>query len=336
MKSSTTGKEMILRTERETVTFRKEKFEVFVQYYFCEETGEEVETEEMMENSLTQVYNAYRVKHNLPFPEEIKAIREKYDLSPSKMSQILGFGINQYKNYEDGDIPTKSNSNLILSANNPVEFRKLVEWAGDLLKEGEKKKLLTKIEKMNSLVENPFIPIDFNEILIFGGFNKPSITNGYKVASLEKIFNVLLFFTQHDLNPFKTKINKLFFYLDFAHYRKYGTSVCGLEYRAINYGPVPKNYDSIFTEAEIQSYVDKVVEYDMNFSREQFVPSEKRFNASLFNEQELETMQYVVDKFKDISTSRIVDLSHEEEGWVKEEKKKGIISYDYSYFLKHI
>ena len=49
------------------------------------------------EANIFQVYNQYRVKHGIPFPDEISGIREHYGLSAAKMAQILGFGINQYR-----------------------------------------------------------------------------------------------------------------------------------------------------------------------------------------------------------------------------------------------
>lgn len=71
MQSPITGKEMTLKAKKQTLPFKNEKFEVVCQYYHCEESGEEFETEEMMDNSLFQVYSAYKIKHNLRFPDEI-------------------------------------------------------------------------------------------------------------------------------------------------------------------------------------------------------------------------------------------------------------------------
>ncbi len=72
---------------------------------------------------MRQAYNQYRDKYNLPFPEEIKEIRAKYGVSATKMSEILGFGINSYRNYENGEVPNQSNANLIQLAKNPIQFK---------------------------------------------------------------------------------------------------------------------------------------------------------------------------------------------------------------------
>ena len=76
--------------------------------------------------NINQVHNLYREKYGIPFPEEIKAIREKYEVSAKKMSEILGLGSNAYRLYESGEMPTVSNGRLILSIKEPEEFKKQI------------------------------------------------------------------------------------------------------------------------------------------------------------------------------------------------------------------
>ncbi len=113
MKSPFTGNEMSLLIENTHLKFRKEEIPVQYHYYECSETKERFTTTELDNLNLTQVYNTYRTIHNLPFPDEIKKIREYYNLPASKMSEILGFGINTYRNYENGEIPSDSHARLI-------------------------------------------------------------------------------------------------------------------------------------------------------------------------------------------------------------------------------
>ncbi|MCH5227299.1 MAG: type II toxin-antitoxin system MqsA family antitoxin [Muribaculaceae bacterium] len=108
------------------IPYRKENFEITRKMYRCDQTGLEFSTEEQDEEVVKQIYDAYRKKHGIPFPSEIKALRKKYGLSASKMSLILGFGMNQYHNYEKGEVPSLSNAKLILAAMNPEFFKTLV------------------------------------------------------------------------------------------------------------------------------------------------------------------------------------------------------------------
>ena len=76
--------------EVRTITFRKEEFS-YIHTGIIDEEGEMWTTTEMDEANIFQVYNQYRVKHGIPFPDEISGIREHYGLSAAKMAQILAY-----------------------------------------------------------------------------------------------------------------------------------------------------------------------------------------------------------------------------------------------------
>ena len=118
---------MAIQTEVQTLTFRKEEFTVKQRFYSCSDTGERFTTTEMDELNLSLVYNAYRAKHHIPSPEEVKSTREKYGLSAVKMSEILGFGPNSFGLYERGEIPSLANSKLLKLASDPENFCQLVK-----------------------------------------------------------------------------------------------------------------------------------------------------------------------------------------------------------------
>lgn len=106
---------MYLVEDTEIQTFRKEDFTVRVRYYECKDTGEKFTTEEQDEELCSQLYNSYRVKHGIPFPDEIREIRERYGLSYSQITKIVGFGQNQWRQYENGCMPSESNGRMILA-----------------------------------------------------------------------------------------------------------------------------------------------------------------------------------------------------------------------------
>ncbi|MCQ2974309.1 MAG: hypothetical protein MJ211_05805 [Bacteroidales bacterium] len=73
------------------------------------------------------MYSQYRKKHGIPTPDEIKEIRQKYGLNYSQITKILGFGTNQYKQYEDGNVPSESNGKLIQTIKNKNNMLNLLE-----------------------------------------------------------------------------------------------------------------------------------------------------------------------------------------------------------------
>jgi len=44
------------------------------------------------------------------------------------MAEILGLGINVYRKYEAGEVPSVSNGRLIQMVKDPKEFRKLIDY----------------------------------------------------------------------------------------------------------------------------------------------------------------------------------------------------------------
>jgi DNA-binding transcriptional regulator YiaG len=132
MKSPFTGKEMSIVKEWRTMSFRKDEFKVLFHSYKCKDTGEQFEDDAFAQLNYNQLVNQYRVKYSIPFPEQIILIREKYNLSAAKMSEILGFGTNGYRQYEGGEVPNQSNAKLIQLANDPHEFEKLVNYCTTL------------------------------------------------------------------------------------------------------------------------------------------------------------------------------------------------------------
>lgn len=333
MKSPITGKEMVIKSELIEHEFRKEKFDIVYHYYLCEDSGETFEDERLTQLNLNQVYNQYRKKHNLPFPEEIISLREQYGLSASKMSEVLGFGINVYRSYENGEIPSSSNARLIQLAADPKEFKRLVELS-DVLTDKERERVMLRVEEL--LVKNEFNNFDLQKYLM--GKRSADEETGYRIPNLEKFTEMVVFFAQ-ELQPYKTRLNKLLFYSDFSHFKNYGISISGCRYRAIDKGPVPFNYGSLFDFAANNDYVDILQSEEADGRmREKFVIHGSRlFNEKLFTKEERETIQLVAKKFATTYSKDIIELSHEEDGWKDNYfKGKKIISYLYGFKLSTI
>jgi putative zinc finger/helix-turn-helix YgiT family protein len=325
MKSPLTGNEMTLLKEWRTMEYRKEQFEVMFNFYRCIDTGEQFENEQFSQLNFNQVINQYRVKHHIPFPEQIKAIREKYELSAAKMSEIMGMGTNSWRNYENGEVPSKAHANLIqlisLPSNLVMHLKQFSELA-----EKEKTKILTRVEKLDDYC----IDIE-DQLLSFE--NQPQITTGFKAFDRVKTEQVITFFAER-LQPFKTKLNKLLFYTDFAHFRNIGQGITGLRYNAIQFGPVPYNYDILFGTLANLDIVD--IEYAMtqNGEVERILPNPHyHFDASLFLPSEIEAMEYIAKIFKDITASEIADISHREAAWKDNIEGRKIIPYHYAFGL---
>lgn len=152
MKSPFTGKTMELVRKEETYPFRGEEFIVIAHFYYCSDTKEEVTTDALDTITLNQLYNQYRDKYNIPFTQEIIALRKKYKVSQANMSEILGFGANTYSKYEKGEVPSRSNGKILQLIHHTKEFRKLVNLA-ETLESKAKHKILKHLDSLEQKKE---------------------------------------------------------------------------------------------------------------------------------------------------------------------------------------
>jgi len=323
MKSPITGKEMECRIESGfKITFRKEEYSIVHHYWICIDSAEQFTDEAMDDLDLGQVYNQYQEKYGIPFPEEIKSIREKYGASASKMSEILGFGTNSWRNYEAGEIPSVSNGRLILAVKDPQDFIRQVEASTPLLSEKEKAGFLKLAQKLIHQ-ELETLQADKEKITVFRK-TRPNQFNGYRIPNLEKAGQMILFFASRMKPLYKTKLNKLLFYADFQYFSHHGQSISGMSYRAIQHGPVPADYDKLLVRLSEDSMIELETDAD-NFG--ETVQANQTFDSQLFSTSEIAVLEQVEKRFEKISTKQIVEISHHEEGWKANVDRKGLVSY---------
>ena len=328
MKSPFTNGKARLERKWQTVTFRKEPYSACAWHYVCEDTGQEFSTSAQDELVETQIHNQYRAKHHIPFPNEIREIREQYGLSAAKISEILDLGTNSYHNYENGKIPSLANAKLIRTAKSPEQFRQFVEEKKEIFSDKAYAKLT---ECINGMLKpdalEPLVDYIWNhdtEANEYTGFVKPH---------LEKVAHFVLYFADK-VQPLKTKLNKLLFYADFLHYRNTGFAISGCNYRAIKLGPVPSHFSELFGLLEDQEYVNIDHEVTDKGVGERFIPAIP-FKAGLFTEEELAAMAQIAEHFKETRTTEIVELSHKEPAWIDNHESKNLIDYTkYGFMLE--
>ncbi len=326
MKSPITGKPMKLFSEPGVkLTFRKEEFEVSYHYYLCEESGERFTTDEEDRINQTQVHNQYREKYGIPFPDEIKEIRQKYGVSASKMSDILGFGTNGYRLYESGEVPSVANGRLILAIKQPLDFIKQVEASSNMLSQKEKESLISHTTKLADEQNGKIWEVILLKHLFL--HELPNQYSGYRKPNLIKLANVIAFFSEC-MELYKTKLNKLLFYTDFGYYKRNAFSMTGLTYRAVPLGPVPAQFDNLFnklSEDDLITISQELIMGTDNYG--DLIKSNISFNASFFDPEELKVLEDVAIKFKGFYARQMVDLSHQEKAWEQNKESKSIISY---------
>lgn len=302
--------------EERTATFRKEEFS-YLHTGIIDEDGEMWTTTELDEANLFQVYNQYRAKHGIPFPDEIAGLRRHYGVSAAKMAQILGFGINQYRMYEDGEVPSISNARTIVAAREKTVFLSFLEATKADMTEAEYNRVRKRAEEA-----------DGDYVIT----NRPSVYNGYRSLSMDKIAAVGHLLISKIGPVFVTKMNKLMFYADFIHYKRHGYGITGLSYRALQYGPVPESWGTVYGtmpgvdmeefvyasgQSGIQLEIHSVVDY------------------SALDETEISTVETVCKLFAQMNAGEISEASHKEKAWISNHQTRSEISYQHAFTLNY-
>jgi uncharacterized phage-associated protein len=302
--------------EVRTVSFRKEEYS-YIHTGIIDKDGEMWTTTEMDEANIFQVYNQYRLKHGIPFPDEIIGIREHYGLSAAKMAQILGFGINQYRMYEDGEVPSVSNARTIIAAREKDMFMSFVDATKSEMGEQEYLRIKKKVEAANG---------DYKSA------SQPSEYTGFRSLSLEKIANSVQLIISTIGTTFVTKMNKLLFYADFLHYKKHGYGITGISYRALPFGPVPEHWGSLYSSIpgiDMEEYI-----YPSGQCGIKLEAIDNAANTAL-NNSERNSIERVCALFSDMSAGEISQTSHLEKGWIENKDHHSPISYQDAFALNY-
>lgn len=302
--------------EERTATFRKEEF-TYIHTGIIDEDGEMWTTTELDEANLFQVYNQYRAKHGIPFPDEIAGLRRHYGISAAKMAQILGFGINQYRMYEDGEVPSISNARTIIAAREKAVFLFFIEASRADMTEQEYNRIRRKVDDADG---------------DFAMTHQPSVYSGYRSLSMEKVAAVGHLLISRIGSTFVTKMNKLMFYADFIHYKRHGYGITGLSYRALQYGPVPESWGTVYGTMSGISMEEFV--YPSGQSGIQLeINAEADYSA--LDEKEIATVETVCKLFADMNAGEISETSHKEKAWIANHQTRAEISYQDAFALHY-
>ena len=325
--NSPSGNPMRVVYTPDKLKYRGEDFDYMYISFRDDETGESYTTTESDSVWFNQVTNQYREKHGIPYTDEIIALRERYDLSAAKMSTILGFGANQYRLYEEGEVPSESNGKNIRLAMNPRSFLELVKSTRHQLTDKEFEKT---INKVNDAI-NRFDGINEELWTASWVFQKGrGMVNGFAPQSTSRLKNLLLYVLDKLGETFQTKMNKVLFYIDFLSYRERGMAISGLAYNAIDFGPVPQRWDRVY------SAFDEVVPQPKLVKEQEstILSAGAKADMGMFTDKELALIDTVCAKLKRMSATKASELSHQEPAWQNHHNQSSPIPFAEAFSLK--
>jgi uncharacterized phage-associated protein len=118
----------------------------------------------------------------------------------------------------------------------------------------------------------------------------------------------------------KTKLMKLFYFLDFNHVKKYGAPITYDRYVNMEHGPIPsKIMDLVCSVSDEESLLSDTIYIDKSKNQgihrikcyHKFTNNDRKY----FAQSELETLGQVVNKYKNCNKDTIENDSHKEAPW---------------------
>lgn len=306
-----------------THEIRGEKIQNEITKYVCSECNNERILDEEYDKSLTDAFNKYRKQHNLLFQEDIKEIRKMYGLSQRAFARLLDWGQITIHRYENGALQDAVHDQVLKFLRKPENMMDFLEENKNNLKESNYKKL---IEKTNRLILNNSLT---EKIIIKQLQSIDNKYTGNKEFDIKKFINMIVYFAQNINKLWKTKLIKLLFYTDFLNYRKNSFSISGTPFVHWPHGPVPKHIYGLF-EIITEDYKIIQLQEKAEFNYEgEIVINLGNFDETVFNNDERKSLEFVLSKFKDYTSSELSDLTHKEKAYLST-KEDELIPYEYA------
>lgn len=118
-------------TKQEEIIVMTEKFTITSNICTCI-CGNEIFDEVLETENLAKAYDLYRMKYNLPFPNEIKETRERCGFSQKKLAKILTCTESSVKHLENGALPNEKQQeilkNFVRNIQKPVPNNALISY----------------------------------------------------------------------------------------------------------------------------------------------------------------------------------------------------------------
>ena len=128
------------------------------------------------------------------------------------------------------------------------------------------------------------------------------------------VFILHLFRLRSDRAGGATKLNKVLFFADFTHVRRCGQPITGAEYQKLPYGPAPRRLMPIRKALVASGDAALVEEQFLGRAQHRLVPN-RRADLGHFSDDELATIDSVLEDLAGLTGTQVSDLSHEEAAW---------------------
>lgn len=287
----------------------------------CVESDEIFDNGEILDQNLLKAKDEYRKNHNLLTSKEIEAIRNKYNISQADLSLILGWGEVTITRYETKEIQNENYDKILRQIDaDPNKLQDYFMLNKEKFSQSKQAKIAKKIFALGTDKES--INKNIEETIIKKHYTISDIYKGKQEISLQKILSVIQYITNSGIKLYKTKLAKLLWYIDMINFKSNKKSITGLAYYHMPYGACPLGIDLILDSKNID--IEEIEEDDST----KFLIKNAHVESNLSKEEQ-ESIDMVINLFKDFSTKDLVSYMHNEKAYLDTNANE-FISYNFA------
>lgn len=243
---------------------------------------------ELEDENIERINKVYRKNIDLVSPAEIKKFRNNYNLSQRELSAILNYSKMTINRYENGELPTKAQSDYLkIIMNNPREFENVAK----------------KSYENNRITLKTFLKVigadtEFNPVI-------KELENIEETSAINSFTGLKKFYyenTENLISYISSKINKInqemltyyLWFIDVSTFARDTTAITGLTYYKIN--------DSIKSNNVLDKLLQLKNKYELVNSN---IISKNNYNMSCFRVYEQMIIDYVLEFLKNKNIEEI-------------------------------
>ncbi|KYK33639.1 MAG: hypothetical protein AYK19_13190 [Theionarchaea archaeon DG-70-1] len=125
-------------------------------------------------------------------------------------------------------------------------------------------------------------------------------------------------------------LHKLLYFCDFDYYEMYEEPLTGEQYRKLELGPAPIDFDNTIQSLETQSKIVKLEVHYHGHPQEKFISLDEP-DVSLLSARQLEVINETLERLSSMNATQISAFSHQDMPWKATEDKE-IIDYELVFY----
>ena len=292
-------------------------------YEYCDRTEEYLTYEDSIDTNDIAFKDAYRKEVGLLTSQEIIEIRNIYDVSQKDFSKILGWGSSTITRYENHQVQDGVHDDVLRKvASDPKWFMELLTRSKSELTEKAYYKYLNKAKEHYRRNRDKYLKESIEAT--YTKYEGKSHLTGNVDLDIDKTVEVINYLALNVPNLHKVKLMKMLWYSDNLHYKREGKAITGFVYNALPLGAVPEGYETLVL---LEGVEYDVVQYDEYIGYKFKAPLD--FKVEKLLDTEIQVIDEVIERFKNYTTTQIVNKMHEEEAY-RNTPKYQPISYEYA------